>query len=469
MTGRDFTARACAQLDALLAETARTYGEDPAGAGLLAAVSGGPDSVALLHLAAAWAAARRRPLAAAHFNHRLRGAGSDQDAAFCHQLCAGLGVSLSVGDGDCRPLARRRGRGLEEAARHLRLEFLAHVRRERGLTAVATGHHRDDQAETILLRIGRGTGLDGLRGLRPRRGRLIRPLLGATRGEILDYLQAHGLPWREDPTNLDGSNLRSRVRRELLPLFRDIFGSGATLNPARLADLCELDLAHLDALAEAAWRNLAIPPEAGQTVPRLCVGGVLALPAAIARRVLRRWLQASLPADLARVHVVNTLRWLAASQSGTGLDLPGGLRIVRDFDCLGIERPPPPLHGAEAWSVRLEPLDEVPAAVSAPTQDGSAWRLIAAADALAGNLYVRGPRPGDRLQPFGLAGSKKLSDLVQAKRIPRAWRPGLLVVADEEGPLWVIGVIQAERTRVLPTTERAVTIIVERRNRDRDD
>lgn len=471
MTSRDLTGRVRAQLDALLPATARAHGEDPAAAGLLVALSGGPDSVALLHLATPWARATGRRLVAAHFNHRLRGEHADQDVAFCGDLCAQLEVPLVRGSGDPRALARHRGRGLEEAARHLRLRFLAEVRAAERLTAIATGHHRDDQTETVLMRVCRGTGLDGLRGLRARRGRLIRPLLGVSRAAILDHLEQRRIAWREDATNLDGSNVRSRLRRELLPLIADIFGSGAVLAPARLADLCEADADHLEKLGEVAWRSLtggdpALPVDPHAT--SLPVDELLTLPVAIVRRVLRRWLQAVLPQDLELVHIEAIERWLREGQSGTGLDLPGPLRLTRDFDRVRVAQVPPPRADVAAWRVRVEPLAERPDPVPPPRRVGRSWRLIAAADGLQGDLQVRHLRPGDHMQPFGLAGHKKLSDLVREKRIPRDQRDGLLVVADRAGPLWVAGVAQAERTRVLPATRQTVTIILESRHEDLD-
>jgi len=164
MTSGDLAERFRTELDSLLQQTAAACAENAQTAGLLVALSGGPDSVALLSLAAGWAADRGQALVAAHFNHRLRGAEADQDEVFCRELCEQFEVPLLTGGADPRPLARQRGRGLEEAARHLRLGFLAEVRAAHGLTAVATGHHRDDQAETVLMRVCRGTGLDGLRG-----------------------------------------------------------------------------------------------------------------------------------------------------------------------------------------------------------------------------------------------------------------------------------------------------------------
>ncbi len=466
MDASSFENRIGGQLDVLVADAASAHGEDPQAAGFVVALSGGPDSVALAAAAAAWAERHGRPLVAAHFNHRLRSHDSDRDQMFCEDLCRRLCIPLECGSGDPRAVARQRGRGLEDASRELRHQFLERVRVQHGLAAVATGHHRDDQAETVILRLFRGTGLDGLRGLRPRSGRRIHPLLVVTRAEILTALADSGLSWRDDPSNLDGSNRRSRVRRELLPLVRDIFGEGSELVPARLADLAETDLAHLDALTESAWQLVAAPPLPDHVGASLSVPPLVNLERAVARRVIRRWLREAIAHDLEQIHVDAILDWLAGGQSGTGLDLPGPVRLERVFDQVGIAGAPPPSDHADRWRLRVEPLGEVPSPPQPPRCDQGTWRLICPSDAMEGSLRLRNPRPGDRLEPFGLDGSKKLSDLMQEKRIPTARRAGLLVVEDDAGILWVPEIGQAERTRVLPSTRQAVTISVDRRRQE---
>ncbi|MEZ4386679.1 MAG: tRNA lysidine(34) synthetase TilS [Candidatus Krumholzibacteriia bacterium] len=456
------------QLTLLVAEAAVAAGRDPATAGLLVALSGGADSVALLDVAHHWCRDTGRPLVAVHYNHRLRGQASQRDEDFCRQLCRSLGTVQVVGAGDVRGLARARGRGFEDAARVLRLAYLETIRGEHDLAAIATGHHRDDQTETVILRLFRGTGLDGLVGMAPRHGAVIHPLLGCRRAEILAHLAGAGLSWREDATNLDGSNRRSRVRHELLPLVRDIFGPGADEPPARLADLAAADLAYLRAQTADAWDRLLVATPEGHEGPALSAAGLAALPTAIGRRVVRRWLLHHLPQDLALAHVDDVHRWAAHGRSGGGLDLPGGLRVVRIFDALAVSGTLPPTTAVDLWRLRVEALDRAPDPVTPPEGDrDDGWRLICAADALRGNLRLRHPREGDRLEPFGLGGSKKLSDLAREQRIPATLRPHLLVVEDDEGPLWVVGVAQAERTRLLPTTRQAVTIWVTRRRHER--
>ena len=215
--------------------------------GLLVALSGGPDSVLLLNGAKIWADERQKPLAACHLNHRLRGSEADADARFCQNLCHQLDIHLFVHEEDPRPLARSRGAGLEEASRSLRHDFFRNILAENDhLHCVATGHHQDDQAETVIMRLFRGTGPDGMAGIRPVAGKVIHPMLDIPRRQILTWLEELGQPWRTDATNLEGDNTRSRLRRELLPLIRSIFGEGADDTPARLAQLWEMDLDFLE-------------------------------------------------------------------------------------------------------------------------------------------------------------------------------------------------------------------------------
>jgi tRNA(Ile)-lysidine synthase len=437
--------------------------------GILVALSGGPDSTALLLAAHAWRETTGRPLAAAHLDHQLRGADATADADFCHDLCARLDVPLHTRATDPRPLATRRGRGVEEAARHLRRTFFDHLLdADHRLACVATGHHRDDQVETVLLRLFRGCGLDGLRGITPRSGRVIHPLLAETRSSILAFLADAGQPWRQDQTNATDDAARNRLRRELLPTLRDIFGEGALDGLPRLADLAAADLDLLDRLTAAALADATAP--GGE----LRVSGVSALGPALARRVLRHWLAgaAGLREDLAAVHVEAVRDWLDRGQSGQGLDLPHGVRLHRDFDHLRVAAAssplPVPCGLAAEFRVTVTPWLDEAVVPGAPRADADGGQLICPAEALQGNLRVANWREGDTMEPLGLGGHKKLSDLFREKRIPAPCRASLLLVADAVGILWVPGVAQAERTRVLPSTRRAVTILLQRRIADTD-
>jgi tRNA(Ile)-lysidine synthase len=450
--------------------------------GVVVALSGGPDSVALLLVARHWARGADAPLVAAHLHHGLRPGAADHDAAFCAALCRDLDVELVLGEADPRPVARERGGGLEEAARHVRRRFLTGVLGSQpGPGCIATGHHRDDQAETVLMRLLRGTGPEGLRGIRPVAGPFVHPLLAWDRAAIVAFLQEQGQPWRVDASNLDGDNLRARLRREVLPLLREVFGEGCLAGPARLARLLETDLALLDELADQALARA----RDGQA---LRVAVLLDLPPALATRVVRRWLAA--PAELTAAHVDGVLRWLREGVSGGSLDLPGGRRLTREFDRLlpgtvaaadgtGSDRgagqadlagpagnPRPEDGWPEDWRPEVRRL--------ADGEDGGrpgvgdlanpdSWHLVCPAAALRGNLRVRGWRRGDRLRPLGLGGSRRVSDVLREARVPATRRAQVPVVADDDGILWVVGLVRDERTRLLPGTTGMVTISLIRR------
>lgn len=440
-------------------------------AGLLVGLSGGPDSVALLLAAKVWAEETEAPLAAAHFNHRLRPGEADRDADFCRSLCAELKVPLFEAAEDPRPVARSRGQGLEEAARHLRRRFFRKTLAENPLyVCVATGHHRDDQVETVLMRLFRGTGPDGLRGILPVSGEFIHPMLEVTREEILAFLEDSGQPWRTDTSNLDGDNVRARIRREFLPLAKGIFGPGSEFVPARLAELLQQDLEILDGFARTALAETRLPD-----VPDvLSVSRLLALAPGLASRVLRLWLDDGKPSDLERVHVDTILEWLGSGQSGTSLDLPGGLRLGRDFDNLEQKTGSAascPLRAAADYRILVARNTPGIAHSGLGAEEGAGdphdeatWQLTCPASCLKGNLRVRNFLAGDRLQPFGLDGTKKLSDLLRELKVSRENRPGVLVVTDDTGILWIVGLARTERTRLLPSTEQTVTISVAKRS-----
>lgn len=464
MPRSNFPDRIARRLDELLARRPADANDK----GLLIALSGGPDSVALLLAAKPWAQHQNRPLEAAHFNHNLRGTAADGDARFCRDLCQNLGLKLQEGSGDPRSLARSRGKGIEDAARTLRHDFFKQVLDANPhLGWVATAHHRDDQTETVLMRLLRGTGPDGMVGIRPFSGRTLHPMLDVTRSEVLEFLQGEGQPWRTDATNLEGGNTRSRMRRELLPVIRGIFGEGAAAAPARLAALWENDLAFLEAETMKAMGAALEPREGTLLVPAL-----LEMHPALGQRVLMRWLLGSgaVPEGrLEAVHVLNILEWLRVGTSGQSLDLPGTGRLRRDFDQLRFQRvgARPPMRNAADYRILVARSAPVKDPVARGRQEGNGaadahggWNLTCPADVLKGNLRVRNWRQGDRLRPLGLDGSRKLSDLFRESRLPAANRPGVLVVEDDEGILWAVGLARSERTRLLPHPQALVTISV---------
>jgi tRNA(Ile)-lysidine synthase len=407
--------RAGASLVDAVRRSATGQGLLPAGCRVVVGVSGGADSVALLHVLWMLRTELSVDLVAAHLDHALR-ADSDRDAAAVDSLCRDLGV----------PLCRERlsgapaGASPEAAARAARYAFLARTAAARRASRVAVAHHGDDQAETVLLRLLRGSGAEGLRGMAASRPLgpaapgvlLVRPLLASAHADAVAHCRAAGLPFREDPTNLSPAFLRNRVRHGLLPLLEREYNPAVRRALARTAELLAADDDALHILA-ATQLDARVGP-AG-----LMVGGLATQPAAVAQRVLRAWWRraSGSAAPLGFSHVAGLL----SLRPGGALDLPLGLRAVRRADLLVLERGAPPLQRAY-----LRPLP-VPGAVDVPeagmrvsarlvpwpgpraADPGALPPHVAVGDAdvLALPLAVRSRRPGDRMRPLGGVGSRE--------------------------------------------------------------
>ena len=279
---------------------------------VLCAVSGGRDSMVMLHLLSALAERGDFRVAAAHFNHRLRPT-ADRDEAFVRDWCRERNIPLTCGAGDVRDFAAREGLGLEDAARKLRYAFLETAARDMGAARIATAHHRDDNAETVLLHLLRGTGLQGLGGIAPVRGNIIRPLLEISRAEIDGYVARNDLPYVEDESNLDTRFTRNRLRLEVLPLLEEM-APGAAGRIAAAAELLREEDAHLR--AEAA----SLVPEAADGAVTLPVPVLNRQDRPIQRRLVRTMGQ-KLGVELTKPQTEAVL----SLRNGGCLDLPQGL------------------------------------------------------------------------------------------------------------------------------------------------
>ena len=308
----------------------RATGTPPRSGCVVVGLSGGADSVALVD---ALAALRRRygfRVLAAHLDHGLR-PGSADDAAFCAELCRSLDVPLRVDRADVRARASRERGGLEQAARRERYAFLRRVKEEEGAFAIAVAHTRDDQAETLLLRLVRGAGATGLAGMRPRCRDILRPLLAVSRDEVLDHLRERGLAWREDPSNTDLVHRRNRLRHELIPYLEERFNPAIRASLARTASVLADEAAHIRREARTLLAAVAREEEGAVHLRRHALAEA---PTAVARAAIRQALtRAGGLARVGAVHVEGILR-LARSKapSGRRLPLPGGreARFTRD-------------------------------------------------------------------------------------------------------------------------------------------
>jgi tRNA(Ile)-lysidine synthase len=295
---------------------------------VVAALSGGADSVALLLLLRDLHVAGELLLdCAAHLNHAIRGAESDGDDEFCRVLCDRLAVPFVARRIDVPASAQHDRVSIEVAARRARHAFLSEVRESRGADVVATAHTQDDQAETVLLRIVRGAGGRGLAAIRPQRGHLIRPLLSITRDDLRRELAARGQEWREDATNADLANPRNRVRHELLPYLQKHFNRSITQSLARLADLARADESWIEGLVDEQSRGV-VRVEGG--LVSLNVSGLRALPEGLARRVVRHALELAHPDRAFDLKEADSVIAVAAGRTAAAEF--SGLRVERFGD-----------------------------------------------------------------------------------------------------------------------------------------
>ena len=406
----------------------------PAGSVVTAALSGGTDSVALLALLRALAPELGIEVRAAHFHHGLRGAEADRDEAFCRELCAGWEIPFCAGRGDAAAHAAAEKMSLEEAARALRYAFLEEV--SPGL--IATAHNLDDNAETMLLHLLRGTGPRGLGGIPPIRGRIVRPVLCLTRQELGDYLEALGIPHVEDSTNAADDCLRNRLRHRVLPLLRQ---ENPRLSAAlgRTAALLRAEDDYLSRLASEAEARC----RAGEG---WSCAALLALDPVLRRRILTARLRALGLEDPSAVYV-KALEDLLSSGPSARLCLPGGRVARREYDLLLF--PPAPAAPGD-WELPLA----VPGVTDLP---GDLGRIVCSVTKnsnfskknlttfvfrcdmiTSGGLRVRTRRSGDRLTLSG--GTKPLKDLMIDRKLPAAGRDRLPVVTLSGRPVAVFGV-----------------------------
>lgn len=289
---------------------------------VVVAVSGGSDSVALAHLLAEIAPSLEATVVAlAHLNHRLRGDASDADEQFSRALAATLGWAAVVGTEDVASDARSRHISIERAGHDARRRFFDRTLAETNATVVATGHTADDQAETVLMRLVRGAGTRGLAGIRARRGPVVRPLLGVRRHELVSYLEARHLDWRDDESNRDVSIVRNRVRHELVPLVEQRFSPAIVESLGRLATIARDEDAFLEQVATVAAGSVVSVEGGLVRVDRERLGR---LPRAIGRRVLRLALEQAAPGRaFASRHVEAALDVVERKAEGRRLRFPG--------------------------------------------------------------------------------------------------------------------------------------------------
>lgn len=446
---------------------ARKYRMFRPGEKVLVAVSGGPDSVAMLHALLAHSSEFGFEVHAAHLNHGIRGEASDLDAEFVRSLAHNLGVPVTIEKADVPALREAMRVGEEEAAREARYEFLRRAAREIGAGRIAVGHTADDRAESVLLNVIRGTGVEGLGSIRPARGEIVRPMIDAWRSDVEVYIRQHALPFRIDESNLDTTYTRNRIRRELIPLIEREYNPRARSALVRLARIAasESDLA--EEMTQSAIRHISYRGA-------LDAGLLIDLPEALHYGVVRAEIL-RLKGDLKDVAFEQVERVIEALHSGEDftIALPSGaiyatrrgdlFRVWRreeeaEIEPFEIELAVPGRTVIPRLGVAIDAeMIERPGPVKMPRD-----AVLIDADAVAGPLRARNVRPGDRIVPFGMTGSKKLQDVFVDRKVARPERARAVVVEDDKRILWVVGVVASEAARVTDRTRGAIRLTAAR-------
>ena len=414
---------------------------------VLLALSGGADSRALLHLLAVDAKAKGYPLTLAHVNHGIRGADALRDRDFCVQLANAYGLEICVLDADIPALAKASGRGLEEEARIVRYDFFAKLMHERQIGLLATAHHADDNLETVLFRLARGTGLTGLCGIMPSRtfasGMLTRPLLSVTRREILDYCAENKLEYVTDSTNSDTHYARNAIRADVVPQLEGLF-EGVASRVATTTEALREDETLLQELTQAAMQE-------ARTEDGLCFSALRQMPPSLCKRALARRFEELTSHTLERVHMEALMQMLANDSSTAEVALPSGYVAFWEFDCLRFVagKYKPNSDNQEAFEIPFAfgemivtpngiriTVEQADGAL--PNIQNSSIRshiiLHATSDIMERPLRWRSRREGDLLLHGGM--HRKLRRLYREAGVAPKWRARMPLLCDDEGIVW---------------------------------
>ncbi len=450
-----------------LKKTVRKYGMLQPGEKVVVGVSGGADSMALLH--ALWEV--RRPfhlsLVVAHLDHGLRPQG-EKEANFVRQAARRLGIPFFHRKADVRSWQKEKGLTIQEAAREARYAFLNDALLANEASKIALGHTADDQAESVLMRILRGSGTRGLSGIPPvRQGIFIRPLIGVWRKEVESFLKEKKVAFLEDPSNRSDRYLRNRVRHELLPVLRR-YNPRVHETLAQMADLFRAEeefwQSHLEEKFPGVVRSK------GKDFLTLDIPSLMSQPLPIRLRCFRLAIE-KMQGHLRRVslpHILAIENLLEASDPNKTFKLPGGLTVIRAYHslrfsrsedgCSPFEQPVPGPGYVEIPEIGRGVHFELQPRRRKMDLDASPGTALLDFDGLEFPLTLRSFRPGDRLHPLGMEGEKKVKDLFMDCKIPSVQRKRIPLLFHGDRLLWVVGVRIDHRARVKPGTRRVLRV-----------
>ncbi len=457
-----------------VAKQIKRYAMVTDGETVVVGVSGGPDSVALLHVLSRLREQFFFQLVVAHLNHGFRGAEAESDAKFVEELASRLNLESYIETKNVPEYSARMGLSAQAAAREIRYNFLSEVALKTGAARVALGHHADDQAETILLHLLRGAGPGGLAGMQPVRDRFyIRPLLNIRRWEIEAYCRLHNLSTRQDSSNLKAKYLRNRIRLELIPMLEKKYNPNLTDALNKLGVICREEDEYLQKQSDAVFDQV----RTGTTGSRVALDRdkLMVQPGALLRRVLRRaWLEiCGSNDDLEFGHIEQIMEIIKGGGGYQQIDLPRGVICKKNYDLLEFT-----LSGQEKEVPFYQHCLKVPGITTVQEVGLSiGTRILPAAqagdpaaigpdealldyDCLAMPLLVRSRMQGDRFAPLGLEGSMKLKKFFIDHKVPRRLRNCLPLVVSGADIVWVTSIRPGQKFKVTEDTTTCLHLFI---------
>jgi tRNA(Ile)-lysidine synthase len=461
-------------------QTVTDYGMFQPEDSILVGVSGGPDSVALLHTLLALSSIFSLRLGVAHINHCLRRKDSDNDALFVKSLAKELDLPCYIKKEDVRKYQKNNGLSLEEAARRVRYAFYFDIAEKNGFGKIALGHHADDNAELVLMYLFRGSGPLGISGIPPiRDGKIVRPLIRLTRSEILAFLEAKKLGYVTDTSNTDIKYLRNRIRNRLIPTLKDFYNPGITETLNRLSSIVRCEEEWIEDIIEPLFKKVVSTEDDKRLI--LSVSKLQGIHVAAQRRIIRKAIK-RIKGDLRRItfsHIDSVTRLIANGRTSGSLDFPDRIRIKRDGETIVFCKEKSPLRAlgvkkktkdTPSFEYRIFKAGFKPEKIFIKEREAS----LKFSETPGGNLadlyrtgrntaffdinklhfplVIRNFHPGDRFTPLGMTGTQKVKNFFINNKIPQSQRSTCLILTSREQIIWVVGHRTAESVKVTPST-----------------
>jgi len=447
--------------------TLKRYDMINSGDTVVVGVSGGADSLCLLHVLKTLSPALGIRIFAVHLNHMFRGVDADADAEFVRHICKEWDIPCSIENFDVPAYAKQQGLSPEEAGREVRYRLFNEVMTAVNGNKIAVAQNMNDHVETIMMRLLRGTGLDGLKGIDAVRGDIIRPLLEVDRQDIEEYCRENGLTPRVDKTNLQPIYLRNKVRLELLPYLKESFNPNLNEALVRMSQVIREENDYLEALTEEALKRIGTVQE--QSI-RFKADELKEIHTAMQKRLLRKAVE-KLSGSLNGFEYKHFqgIMELLDKPTGAAIELPKDLKAYISYEnlilCKKIEKPDKKCYYMLKYN-NENTLEGIDGAINVRLLDSkdlgvipkSTGTIYLDADKIKHELVIRNRASGDVFSPIGMRGSKKLKDYFIDRKVPKEKRDNILLLADGNEIVWILGSIISEKYKITPNTQKVVVL-----------